>query len=348
MSSFYELSAADQATCLTDLARAALAKWDGQFGEPQLFKHRENAVFSVQRQDGMRVALRVHRAAYHSDAELRSELFWMRALGRSGIHVPPVISAADGGLFVHAGAPGVPEMRQVDMLGWLTGSAFGATDAERSGDSRATAAYYFLLGQYAARLHRQASEFELPDDFVRHSWDEAGLLGEAPVWGRFWAHAALSAAQRDLLLRAREKALIDLAGYGKSTQRFGLIHADLIRDNVLQEEGHLQVIDFDDCGFGWYLFDLATILYSIVDEENYGLCFTQLIAGYRSLRALPDAELDRLPLFVFLRATTYLGWLQTRSETENARKMVSTFIERCCRVASDYLQSRSLTHGVLA
>lgn len=326
MATFHELSDEDQARRLTDLARAALARWDGRFSDPVLFKYRENAVFTVHRADGVRFALRVHRAGYHSDASLRSELYWMRALGEAGIPVPPVLPAADGSLFVHAGADGVPEVRQVDMLGWLSGG---------DGPKDDPAGHYFKIGQLAARLHSQGSVIPLPAGFDRHRWDADGLLGDSPVWGRFWELPALSADQRDLLLHAREKALADLADYGKSPTRYGMIHADLIRDNVISDGDRLQAIDFDDCGFGWYMFELATVINAMPEEGGYA---DQLFAGYRSVRPLPDADLDRLALFRFLRATTYLGWLQTRAETRTAREKATTLIDGCCRAASDYLK----------
>lgn len=335
MASFYQLSDADRAQCLTELARAALTRWDGRFGDPKLFKNRENAVFSVEREDGTRVALRIHRAAYHSDSALRSELYWMAELARSGIPVPPVIPASDGSLFVHAQASGIPEIRQVDMLGWLSTSPAAVPGV---GDP-----HYYQVGQLAARLHEQGARIALPDGFARHSWDEAGLIGQDPLWGRFWDLPALSADQRALVLAARESALPALAAFGKSDARYGMIHGDLIRDNILEDDGRLQAIDFDDCGFGWYMFELATILLSIFDEDDYPLLRDQLVRGYRSIRPLPDADLDRLPLFLFLRASTYLGWLQTRSETQNARERGAALIDRCCRVASDYLKLESLS-----
>ncbi|MFV3126994.1 phosphotransferase enzyme family protein [Niveispirillum sp. KHB5.9] len=324
MADFYQLSDADQARHLTGLARAALARWDGRFSDPVLFKYRENAVFTTHREDGARFALRVHRAGYHGDSSLRSELYWMRALGEAGIPVPPVLPAADGSLFVHAGADGVPEVRQVDMLGWLSGGSGPRDD------------HYFRIGQLAARLHSQGSQIPLPADFDRHSWDAGGLLGENPVWGRFWELPALSADQRDLLLRARERALADLADYGKAEDRYGMIHADLIRDNLIPDGDRLQAIDFDDCGFGWYLFELATVINAMPDGADPVLR-GQLFAGYRSIRPLPD--LDQLPLFRFLRATTYLGWLQTRSETQTAREKAAMLIDGCCRLANEYLNN---------
>lgn len=325
--SFYDLPEADQVAALTSLARAALRRWAGDFGEPELFKYRENAVFSVQRADGARMALRVHRAAYHSDAALRSELYWMGELDRAGIAVPPVKPAADGSLFVHACARGVPEVRQVDMIGWLAGTPArtGATD------------YYTRLGNLAARMHRYGSEIVLPADFTRHSWDANGLLGTEPVWGRFLDLPALTADQRDLLRAAADRAADDLSAYGNSPSRYGMIHGDLIRDNVLELDGRLQAIDFDDCGFGWYLFELATILCANLDDPDYPRLQRQLLDGYRAVQPLTPADLEQLPLFLFLRASTYLGWLQTRAETQTARTMGLKHIERCCRLARAYL-----------
>lgn len=334
MSSFYDLSEEDQAERLTALAKAALTQWDGPFAAPELFKYRENAVFSVRRDDGTRFALRIHRAGYHSDAALRSELYWMAELERLGINVPPVLAASDGRLLVHAGADGVPELRQVDMLGWLTGSAIASSDAGVA----LNGTYYLKLGALAGDLHDKGSQVRLPADFDRHSWDEDGLLGSDPIWGRFWELPALSSDQRALLLEARERASADLAAYGRSEARFGMIHADLIRDNVINDEGRLQAIDFDDAGFGWYLFELATMLCANLDRPDYPEIRDQIIAGYRSVRALPDSEIDHLPLFMFLRASTYLGWVQTRSETQTAKEMGPMHIARCCRLASEYFE----------
>lgn len=324
-----EPSDAEQAAQLTDLARAALTRWDAQFSEPALFKHRENAVFSVTRDDGARFALRVHRAGYHSDAALRSELYWMRELGRAGIAVPSVIPAADGSLFVHADLPGIPEARQVDMIGWLSGAPAGAPGAD--------SAYYFRVGALAARLHLHGSRIPLPDDFTRHSWDEEGLIGEQPVWGRFLNLPALSTSQQTLLRKAVDAARDDLASYGRSPERYGIIHADLIRDNVLENDGELQAIDFDDSGFGWYMFEIATILCANLDNADYPQLKRQLLEGYRSVRKLDDTDIAHLPLFMFLRAATYLGWLQTRAETATAREKATMHIARACHLAEAYL-----------
>ena len=340
MTDFYALSDAEQAVLLTDLATAALAKWDGDFGAPQLVKYRENAVFSAHRSDGVRVALRVHRHAYHSDEALRSELHWMADLGRAGIEVPPIIPASDGSLFHHVGAPGVPEQRQVDMLGWLTGSPIGSAEDGLAISEAESLSLYRNAGRLAAQLHNHTASTPLPDGFTRHSWCEEGLLGEQPLWGRFWQLEILSGDELALLAQARAQAQDDLMALGKSPDRFGMIHADFVPENLLSSGDRLQLIDFDDSGFGWHMFELATALYFIVEEPNYPALRDALFEGYRTTRALSEAEEALLPLFLFLRGTTYLGWVQTRPETQTAKELGPLLVERTCRLASAYLADR--------
>ena len=340
MTDFYSLSDAEQAARLTVLAEAALARWDGEFDELRLIKYRENAVFSAYRSDGVRVALRVHRHAYHSDAALQSELFWMADLARVGIEVPPIIAARDGSLFVVAGAPGVPEKRQVDMLGWLSGTPIGTSEEGLALAPEASEALYRNAGRVAGELHNHSVAMNLPAGFTRHSWCEEGLLGEEPLWGRFWDLGLLSPDQRSLLLTGREHALAALEAIGKPGDRFGMIHADFVPENLLADGGRLQLIDFDDSGFGWHMFELATALFFIVDAPNYPALRDALIAGYRTVRPLSREDEAALPLFLFLRGTTYLGWVQTRPETQTARELGLFLVERTCRLAAEYLAAQ--------
>lgn len=339
MTNFYDLSNIEQAERLTRLASAALAQWPGKFEKPELLKYRENAVFSVRRSDGERFALRVHRHAYHSDAALRSELTWMAGLAEAGVNVPAIVPARDGRLFVSVAADSVPEPRQVDMLGWLTGIPIGSSEGGLKVSGPAGEDLYREVGRLAAHLHNETAAMELSADFTRHSWCDEGLLGENPLWGRFWDLDLLTGDQRTLLYRARKQAIEDLHVLGKSSDCFGLIHADFVPENLLEVDGNLQLIDFDDAGFGWHMFELATALYFILGDPEYPQLRDSLIEGYRSRRPLSEQQAMTLPLFLFLRGTTYLGWVQTRSETETAKEMGPFFVERTCNLAEDYLAS---------
>jgi Ser/Thr protein kinase RdoA (MazF antagonist) len=340
MREFYRLTPAEQSERMRALGRAALERWDVVPREVALVKFRENAVFEVTCDGGRRYALRIHRAGYHSDAELLSELQWMQALGRDGFDVPELVPTRSGELFARVSYAGVPEPRQVDLFAWVGGRPLGSVASSLAGDALVLARTFHTVGTLAARLHEHAAGWAQPAGFTRHAWDAEGLVGERPFWGRFWELEALSAAERALLLRARDRMRLELGALERSAPSYGLIHADFAPENLLVDGERVRVLDFDDAGFGWRLFEIATSLYFHIGEPYFEAIRAALIEGYRSRRALPEMELARLPLFFAARGCTYLGWVHTRSETETARELTPMLIESACRAVREYLGSR--------
>lgn len=337
MTDFHTLSHDQQVAKLHDLARHALLQWDGSFGEIELVKFRENAVFSARREDGQRVALRIHRNGYHCEAALRSELQWMEALAAAGITVPQIIRARNEQHLVEVTHVDIGEARHVDMLAWLPGATAGTSE---TGVQAGTEIDFLFAeaGAIAARIHLHAADWQQPDEFIRHAWDEDGLIGANPFWGRFWELEQLSDDQRQLLQDARRTARGDLRRYGRHLANFGMIHADLVPENLLIEGPQLRLIDFDDAGFGWHMFELATALYFCLDDPRYEEIKAALLAGYHAVKPLSEIDRSALALFLMLRGTTYLGWIHTRQGTPTAIEMTPMLIERACTLARAYLQ----------
>lgn len=337
MSTFERLTPEQQMEHLLALAYKSLRHWGLEGSELSLVKYRENAVYKVTAQDGVRYALRIHRHAYHTDASLRSELEWMSALNEGGFAVPEVLPATDGRLLVSESTDAVVEPRKIDLFAWIDGEPLGS-DIEGLGDNATRVTeLYTDLGRSAAELHNQASRWELPEGFERHAWDHDGLVGEKPFWGRFWELELLDESQRQLMARVRDRISDELSQYDRSPQRYSLIHADFVPENLMVENGNLRLIDFDDAGFGWHLFELATALYFIQEDACYPAAKQALIDGYRQLRPLADEDLDRLELFLAARGCTYLGWIRSRQETDTARELAPDLIRRACEQAERYL-----------
>lgn len=340
MTNVSDLSAVEQAELYRRLAQAATSLWPLEAVRVEPIKVRENAVFAVHLADGGKVAMRVHRLGYHSDDALRSEQLWMRALGAEGIAVPcPVLSRANNPfeLFELHGLPG---RRQVDVFQWIDGQQLGSVEHGLSAAAGSIGDTYSTVGELAAKIHNQACDWRPPAGFRRHAWDADGLAGERPLWGRFWELQGLSPAERRLFEQLRSRVYQELTAFGMQRDRYSLIHADLVPENILVTGGGLQMIDFDDAGFGWHLFELATSLYFIRREPFYGEARDALIEGYRRVRELPDAHLRRLPLFLAARGTTYLGWVHTRQGESVTRELTPQLIELAAEAANEYLGER--------
>lgn len=339
MSDFYQSTPEQQAARIEPLAQKALHEWGIGTAELELLKYRENAVYAITTDKSEKYALRVHRYNYHSDAELESELTWMKALNEAGIYTPAVIPALDNALFKSVQSDSVPEPRQCDLLSWVDGEQLGSVEQGVAGDDAALLQSYHQVGELAARIHNQANAWKLPAGFTRHAWNLEGLVGEAPVWGRFWELPALSPEQQEIILRARELVRKRLIDFGSASDRYSLIHADLIPENLMLSGDTVMLIDFDDSGFGWHLFELATSLFFLMHDDRIDEISAATVQGYRKHRALPDEHLEMLPVFFLARGLTYLGWAHTRSETEAAQAMTAVILEAVCEMAEQVLMT---------
>ena len=337
MTDFLAQSPDEQLARLDIAGREALRHWDLEGAALHLIKHRENAVYRVE-SDDTRHALRLHRPGYHSDDALRSELEWMQALADAGITVPTSVPTISGERFIRQAVDGLPDGVQVDLFEWIEGEQLGSVE-EGISDAANVTETYATIGELAARVHNQASTWQLPAGFARHAWDADGLAGEQPLWGRFWEIEAAAASERALLTRAKARVYADLGRLEQSAAVYSLIHADFAPENVMVDKNGPRLIDFDDSGFGWHLFELVTSLFFIRDEPYFDDARKALIDGYRRHRALGEKQLERMPLFFLARSFTYVGWVHSRPETETAKELTPMLVAACCELAEDYLSN---------
>lgn len=322
---------------ITKLERRAadsLVQWGLPSRIPILVKYRENAVFRVVRGTGSFAGLRLHRPGYHDLQALQSELVWMQALYRAGLPVPEPIETESGELLVRVPCEGEGEDQFADLLTWLPGTPLGETGKPLAWSPREQVDLFRKVGQTVARLHDQSDRWKAPKDFQRPHWNRGGLLGETPVWGRFWDCPLLSASEREGLSALRERLAKAMAALEKRRHDYGLIHADLVRENILVSDGEVSFIDFDDAGHGYRMFDLATALLKNRSEPLFPALKDALIEGYRSVRPLSDAEVATLPLFLTLRSLTYIGWIASRTEMPGAEVRLARYYRDTMELAA--------------
>jgi len=97
--------------------------------------------------------------------------------------------------------------------------------------------------------------------------------------------------------------------FGKSPERFGLIHSDLRLANLLVENNRILVIGFDDCGFRWYLYDLATSTSFIEHKPHVPSLIQSWLRGYRKIRPLSKEVEIEIMTFIMMRKLQLLAWV---------------------------------------
>ena len=283
-------------------AQEAAAHWGG--ADPlRLIVERENAVYEAGFPFG-RAALRLHRPGYQSEAAIRSELWWCAALAERGVAVPRAVRSASGEL-LHRLSSG----RLASVIDWVEGPALGAAKVPLAGNRDSQVATMAAVGGLLAQFHTATDALELPEWFTRPSWDVEGLVGEAPFWGRFWEHPLLTPVEAGVLQEARALLRHELEAHRAAGGDYGLVHADVLRENVLVADRGPSLIDFDDSGFGFRAYDLGTLLSQTLDEPHLRDLAQALVDGYASQRPLAR---HLMPVMTLARCCASVGWAMPR------------------------------------
>jgi len=319
---------AEAARVFTPAAREAAKAFPIEVGRLELVTVSENATFRVTDREGAAFVLRLHRPGYHTFEELTSERIWTRALAEAGVRVPVPVTTRDGADYACVAVPALGQNRQAGMTRWIEGELLSDV-IEREPDRAALEHWFERLGEIEAAMHNQSSAWRPPPDFTRHAVDRDGLMGDAPFWGPFWDHPALSAAERRLFLATRDRIRIAMDRYGRDPSTFGVIHADLHPGNLLADGERLTVIDFDDSAFGWHLYDIAVGLFHQRRSPHFDAIQGAFVRGYRTLRELREEAVALIPMFLLVRGLAQIGWLGQRPEID-ASNYIRGAIERAC------------------
>jgi Ser/Thr protein kinase RdoA (MazF antagonist) len=290
----------------------------------------ENATFkAVDSETGQTLILRVHRPGYHDQDEIESELDWIQDLRRENIvATPKPVPRKDGSHIASMVAAG--DVRHVVAFEFMTGS-----EPTTQGDG--ITAGFHELGSISARLHRHARSWQRPTGFRRKTWNFDSMLGSAPLWGD-WRQAPGVEPEGLAVLERTSRALESaLAAYGDRPERFGLIHADLRLANLLIDGERLGVIDFDDCGFSWFVYDFASAVSFFEHEPIVSELQDAWVEGYRSVEHLSAADVEAIPTFVMLRRLLLTAWVASHAETPTAQSLGAPFTHGTVQLADAFL-----------
>lgn len=155
------------------------------------------------------------------------------------------------------------------------------------------------MGRILGRMHALSKEFNV-DEIDRPIWtvenpDVFGIRERLSPWVR----------------ENYDKLMESLFPFEISRDTFGMIHNDFHQGNLLiNNEGILTTIDFDECSFNWFAQDIAALFYHAYWQNNsyngYKDTFPQmfmshLLAGYREENRIHDDMIKQIPIFLKLR-----------------------------------------------
>jgi Ser/Thr protein kinase RdoA (MazF antagonist) len=312
MKNFRVLSRLSRLRRLRNLAKAALNAYGLDNAKLNFVQYFQNIIYRVDIPGNgklgadtspyfpNRYLLRIHAMG---DVEaIASELTWLAALNtEAGLPVPAPIPTLDGRLFTNISTQGIPNGRVVSLMKWLDGRRY--TQGLRPVQMTA-------LGKVVAGLHTFSTRWEPPAGFSRPHWNWDSLLG-----GSLFNHS-VEELVASMPLRAREpfqvisreaKSVMD--AFGKGPEAYGLVHADLYPENILFKSGMAYPIDFEDCGFGYWIWDIAIALWKWAWGDDWERMRDAFNKGYCQIRMLPKAQWEKLDLFIAIHSATMVLWV---------------------------------------
>lgn len=342
MKPFAELTQRGQLRRLRSLAEDALGAYVLSVWEMQAEHHGHNTTFRIETEE-QRYTLRINKPGWRTKAQIRSEATWLAALRRdTELVVPEPLPNRDGKLVTTAGAKGVPEKRHCLLFRWVEGQFYR---------KRISPVALERVGEFTARLHNYVEhQFEPPPDFVRPSvqWQTVGV-GEEAIAGDMEkvVEQGLAAgieiiSPEDLatLTMARHYLREEMEALPRTPDVYNLIHADLHHGNYLFHDDEVRAIDFDDCGWGHFLYDLAVTEWYLQARPDFGELRDAHRAGYRRVRPLSEDEEGLLPTFLAARSLMIAMYLAGRKDNPRLWEQAPAFVVRASANLRLYLQDR--------
>ena len=320
---------------LLQLANNSLALWKlPSTATARLINVSENATYLIETTCGHRSILRVHRKNYHTRRAIECELAWLDALtAEKTVTTPRYYIGINGDAIQEAKLPELDESRFLVLFHFVNGSA-----PDESGDMIAG---FEELGRLAARCHTQAISWDKPTPFERLTWDIDTVFGDNPTWGSWRDGPEVTTDIQKVLENVETAVRNRLVIYGKPAKRYNLIHADMRLANLLVDAGGTRLIDFDDCGFGWLMYDFAAAISFIEDDPRIHDYKTAWIKGYRTIRYLEDADIEEIDTFIMLRRMALLAWIGSHIDAPEPQKLAAGFAQTTASLGQEWLDNLS-------
>lgn len=304
----------------SDASSAAIAKvlleYNLANAKTELINESENTTFRITPAGKQPpLILRIYRPNHRTLAEIASELDWMEAVWREAqIRTPNVIRTTTGSR-VTSISPSEGRSIPCVVFEHLPG---------REPDESDLATWFRRLGALSARMHAHGRTWPRPNGFTRPTVNWESVAGATPLWGPWERASGLDASAIELLQQTARQIRNELAVYGESAERFGLIHGDLRLANLLVDADRIQVIDFDDCGQSWFLYDLATALSLLEHLPSAHQLVEAWLQGYGSVTALTSADFHSAAPLIMLRRIQVLSWFGSHPHADLTREMAPT------------------------
>lgn len=264
----------------------------------------ENTTYIVYKNLMPKYTIRISRPNYRTKSQLQSEIDWLLILNKENM---PVIEP------VKINNKYINKFHNyyVAVFKYIKGDMPKYNDAN----------IMYEAGKLAALLHISPKP-QKPD---RPVWSVENMTGMNGLWGNWRENTLLKNEDKKIIEKKLNKIKSNIDNY--KTDKYGLIHIDLRMTNLIMGKKYY-AIDFDDCGYGYYIQDLASALSFMEDSDKLDELKNAWYKGYEEVSNLSHNDKNIADSFIILRRIQLLAWITSHKDSDYVKTVSDGFVER--------------------
>ena len=281
----------------------------------------QNFIYEYKRQDKSYI-LRLTHSSHRKEELIKGELDWILYLVNNGVSASKPIYSIHGKL---------TERIDVDESYFIT-TSFEKAIGQKIGypECISNDELFEKCGRVTGKIHFLSKKYRPSvKEIQRNEWAENYYLQNIK---RFIP------ADQHKVYQSYEAIVNRINQLSKDSNSFGLIHGDINVGNFILSDEGINIYDFDECQYSWFVEDIAIqlfyIIYVFLDDSVYERqtqayrFIENFIRGYSKENYLDECWLRQIPIFLQLRELiVYIG-LYRSLDFSNLNQWMKTYISQ--------------------
>jgi Ser/Thr protein kinase RdoA (MazF antagonist) len=287
------------------ILKEAMARYGIASGRINLLDGFESYMYEFER-DNAAYILRIGHSIRRSEAQIHGEVDWINHLARNGTSVARAVLSTNGHLV---------ETIDDGQGGSFLATAFVRARGRPPVKTDWTPSMFETYGRLIGRMHALSKSYEPADPAWRRPHMDDPIMLDTEQWLR----------PEDSGVIHRYNEIRDhLNGLARDDRdAYGLIHQDAHGGNFfIAQDGTITLFDFDDCVYGWFIYDIAMVVfYAAMGQEDAGgftvWFLNHFFKGYDKENSLDPVWMAELPMFLRLREIDLYAVIHRSFDVDN-------------------------------
>lgn len=266
--------------------------------------------------NGKEYILRITHSSHRTSNLINGELEWVNYLVDNGVSASRAVQSKKG------------DYVEVIPAGdtYFSAVVFNKARGHRPAREDFNDDLFKNWGRLIGKIHALTKKFTpSKPEYRRVEWYEDG----------YFDFEKYLPPSQPLVIESGKRIMNYMKNLPKNIDSYGLIHTDAHAGNFFIENGAINLFDFDDSSYKWFVSDIAIALfYNIVNikEEKTKLEFTEqfmkeFLKGYYEENYLEPDWLEEMPAFLKLREFSLYVAIQASFDPNNINPWCASYID---------------------